>query len=62
MSKPTAGSYRYVGGHVGDLDDGRILEPGQIIKLDAGQLEHPHNSRLLEEGLLLSTKPEKEGD
>lgn len=62
MSRQSAGSYRFVGGHVDDLDDGRILEPGGTYKLTADQLEHPHNQRLLEEGLLLSTKPDKEGD
>jgi hypothetical protein len=33
--------------HAEDLDDGRMIAPGEVADVD---LNHPHNKRLLDEG------------
>jgi hypothetical protein len=53
-------AYKFVGRHLDDLADGRVLEPGQVCKLDKTAEEHPHNQRLITEGLLIPTKHDKE--
>lgn len=65
MTKPTATpsrktkpSYRYVGTHVDDLHDGRTLQPGGFYSLSPDEAAHPHNARLIDEGLLVDTAPE----
>lgn len=60
MSKPTTAAYRFIDSHAGDLADGRVLDPGATYKLDSTELEHPHNQRLLDEGLLIPIKKEGE--
>lgn len=54
--------YRYIGDHVGDLEGGRQVEPGEFTgPIDP---EAPQNAQLIEEGLLLegSAPAESEDD
>lgn len=56
-------THKFVGTHLEDLADGRLLEPGESYELDAAAVEHPHNVRLLEEGKLISlTSPARLGN
>ena len=57
--KPDTTGYRYTGGHTGDDADGRLLEPGQTYKLDADQVEKPHNAALIADGLLVAIAEEE---
>lgn len=59
--------YRFVGTHVDDLADGRILEPGQFIDLTDEEATDPHNALRIEAGLLIEVEKKqpasrKEGD
>lgn len=59
----TAGKrYVFAGAHIGDLADGRTVEPGQIVTLDAAAAAAPHNASLINAGtlLLVETDPPKE--
>jgi hypothetical protein len=61
----TKTDYRFTGGHVDNLDDGRVLEPLAKVSLDADQQKAPHAARMISEGLLLEIqKPstKKEGE
>lgn len=55
--------YRNVGAHVEDLDNGIVVGVGETIELNDEQLEAPHNQRLVDEGVFISTEtpPEKPG-
>lgn len=44
--------FKFVGSHPEDLADGRVVAAGDIVDLDPN---HPHNMRLVDEGLLLPT-------
>lgn len=52
----TKEDYKVVSDHAEDLADGRVLAPGEVVKLSKEDLEDPHNQRLLEEGKLLDVK------
>lgn len=60
--KPAGKDYVFAGSHVGDLADGRTVQPGQIVTLDGRAIAHPHNARLIDAGtlLLVETDPPKE--
>ena len=53
--------FKNVGLHPEDLDDGRVVGVGETVNLTKEQLENPHNSRLVDEGILLSTDDKKTG-
>jgi hypothetical protein len=48
--------HRWVGTHVQDLADGRMLAIGEFVELDDEDLKDPHNARLIEEGLLVPSE------
>jgi hypothetical protein len=54
------GEYKHVGNHAEDLADGRMLAPGETVKLNDKQLAEPHNQRLITEGILLDLGPKRE--
>jgi hypothetical protein len=60
--EPATSDYAYTGNHVGDLADGRTVEPGQIVTLDGPAIAEPHNASLIDAGtlLLVETDPPKE--
>jgi hypothetical protein len=45
--------FKFVGSHLDDLSDGRIVAPGDVVEID--DPNHPHNRRMIDEGLLLPT-------
>lgn len=45
--------YKVLSDHAEDLADGRMVGPGETIKLSKEDIEDPHNKRLIDEGLLL---------
>jgi hypothetical protein len=45
--------YRYVGAHLDDLHDGRIIEPGAYVTLTDEEADHPHNQHRFDDGLLI---------
>lgn len=49
----TSADYRYVGPHLDDLHDGRIVEPGQLVTLTHEQATDPHNQQRIQTGLLV---------
>lgn len=52
--------YKLVGTHAEDLDDGRVVNPGEIFEMDnRREEENPHNQRLVDEGLVIEVS-EKE--
>lgn len=53
--------FRHVGRHSEDLADGRVVSPGESVELSAEDQRDPHNKRLLDEGILDSTRAEKTG-
>ena len=53
-------THKFVGTHLDDLHDGRILEPGKTVRLDQRAVEHPHNQRLIAEGKLIEL-PKRSG-
>lgn len=54
--------FRFVGTHVDDLADGRQLEPYGLYALTPSEQDDPHNKQRIDAGLLIATKPAKEGD
>lgn len=48
--------FRFVGGHTADLASGRVVAPGETVKLTEDELKEPHNQRLVDEGLLLKAE------
>jgi hypothetical protein len=48
----TLTEFKFVGLHPEDLSDGRIVAAGDVVELDPN---HPHNKRMVDEGLLLPT-------
>lgn len=53
--------YKLVGStHPEDLADGRVIGVGETVELSDEDLSDPHNQRLLEEGLLISTEQPKQ--
>lgn len=62
MTAKSKTEFRFVGAHAGDLADGRILEPGALYTLTEEEQADPHNRAHLDGGLLIPTKPDKEGD
>ena len=54
-------SFRSVSSHVEDLASGRTLAPGEFVDLTKEEQKDPHNARLLEEGILISTDATEEG-
>lgn len=52
--------YKLVGlNHPQDLANGRMLAPGEVVKLSAVEEKEPHNAALIEEGILVEVPPEK---
>lgn len=49
--------HRFVGSHPVDIDTGRVLEPGETVSLDK---DDPHNKALIDDGVLVAVKPDKE--
>jgi hypothetical protein len=43
--------------HAEDLDDGRMIAPGEVADVD---LNHPHNKRLLDEGAVVLLNEEED--
>ena len=58
--QPETSSYVYAGKHVGDLADGRILEPGGHYDLDGPAVADPHNTALINAGLLFPADPQED--
>lgn len=54
--------YKFIGTHVGDLHDGRILEPGGYYELTKEDLGESHNKRYVDEGQLISAPEQHPGD
>lgn len=55
--------FKYVGRHVDDLADGRVVEPGQSgIELDELQQADPHNAQRIQAGLLIPVQHAMEAD
>jgi hypothetical protein len=54
----TGSTVKCVSTHIEDLDDGRTVEPGQVIK--GVDPTHPHNKRLLDERKLIFTESSEE--
>jgi hypothetical protein len=54
--KGKAGTYKYVGSHVGDLDSGQMLEIGEEVDLTSEQVQAPLAQAMLEEGLLIEAE------
>lgn len=52
--------FKFVGAHLDDLADGRILEPGTTYLLDQKEVEDTHNAQRIEAGLLIETASAKE--
>lgn len=61
ISKAATSPYKFVGGHVDDLADGRVLVPGDTYQLTDEQLDEPHNKRHIDAHLLLPVE-KKERD
>jgi hypothetical protein len=51
--------YRFVGGHVDDLHDGRPLVPGEFYELTEEEVADPHNAQRITDGLLMEIPPAK---
>lgn len=45
--------FKYVGLHLDDVADGRLLEPGRTVDLDEQQQADPHNAQRIKAGLLI---------
>lgn len=54
--------YLPAGNHLIDLADGRIVGPGDTVKLSADDLKEDHNKRYIDEGILLKLEKTKGGD
>jgi hypothetical protein len=54
-------SYRNVGAHAEDLDDGRVVGVGEEVELNKDDLKSLHNKRLIDEGTLIEIPQEKGG-
>lgn len=52
-AEPETYTYVYTGTHVGDVADGRTVEPGGQIVLDGPAIADPHNAALINAGTLL---------
>lgn len=53
MTTASKTKYRFVGPHVDDLHDGRLLEPGGFYTLTPDEAGQPHNALRIEAGLLV---------
>ena len=65
MTTSATKRYRFVGPHIGDRADGRILEPGEFYDLTAAEVDHPHTQMHLESGHLIEAPhqtKQKDGD
>lgn len=56
MTTTAKTTFRFVGQHLDDLADGRILEPGATYNLDKEATEDPHNAQRITEGLLVEVQ------
>jgi hypothetical protein len=45
--------------HPEDLASGRVISPGESVKLTDDELKEPHNKRLIDEGVLLEKQQAK---
>jgi hypothetical protein len=59
-------THRFVGQHPEDLANGRVLAPGEAVKLTDQDTQDDHNKRLIDEGRLIAlddgkSKSKKEG-
>lgn len=53
MTTPAPKRYRFVGPHLDDLADGRILEPGGFYRLTQTEASEPHNQQRITDGHLV---------
>lgn len=51
--------FRFVGQHLDDLADGRVLEPGSFIDLTTVEAVDPHNAQRIADGLLIEAPANK---
>lgn len=51
--------YRLHGDHSEDLDDGRVLEPGNFVQLDEEALALPRAVSLIEDGKLVKIEADQ---
>lgn len=61
MTATAKTKYRFVGQHLDDLADGRILEPGEAYTLTPDEIEDPHNQQRISDGLLLELPAPRSG-
>jgi pyruvate/2-oxoglutarate dehydrogenase complex dihydrolipoamide acyltransferase (E2) component len=54
--------YKYVGRHLDDLHDGRVVAPGQTVDLDDRAAADPHNAQRIQAGLLIPVQQETDID
>ena len=59
MTTSTKTRFRFVGRHIDDLADGRILEPGQFVELNDSEIDDPHNQLRISDGLLIEVDKPK---
>ncbi len=60
MTTRSAGArFKYVGPHIDDLHDGRVLEPGATYELDAAAQADPHNRQRIDAGVLVELPDRK---
>ncbi|MEJ7824909.1 MAG: hypothetical protein WKF48_05745 [Solirubrobacteraceae bacterium] len=53
--------YLVAGDHADVLASGRPIAPGETVAAGAVDLEHPHDRRLMADGVLIDTQPAREG-
>jgi hypothetical protein len=52
----SASPYKNTGQHAVDLDDGRVLEPGQIAEVETDKTKHPLAHHLVDTGQLTKVR------
>jgi hypothetical protein len=57
-----ATEYRLVGSHPEDLADGRTIAVDDVVSLSTEEAGHPHNKRLIDDGVLLSLDGSSESE
>lgn len=60
MTRSHKTKFRFVGAHVDDLADGRILEPGGFYELTTDEQADAHNRRHIDNGRLIEATGKKE--
>jgi len=57
---PEVRQFKFIGQHLDDLADGRIIEPGQVVHLGPDEVNHQHNAQRISEGILIEVEKERE--